>query len=210
MGKAESSKARVTNVGLTLASVYGLNALTIGMVADRAEMSKSGIFALFGSRNALQVEILKAAAVVAEPHVFGPGNGLVGLRRLREFFAAWVGWPERAGLPGGCPFLAASFEFDDLPGPARDVLIVIQSAFIARVTAMVDEARTSGELRADIDVHQLVWEIQAIYAGHHVGHHLMHEPDARRRADEAFSALINRSGPVPASQPNQRKLKVAT
>ena len=190
MTKAESTKARATEVGLSLVSSVGLASISIARVAEQAGLSKSGLFAHFGSKDALQIEILLAAARLAEERVFGPSDPLPpGLPKLRVFFESWLGWAQRAGLPGGCPFAAAAFEFDDVDGPVRNALIEIQRRLVSRIELLVEEAIGVGELRPEVDPSQMAWEIMAIYTGHHVSQRLLRDNSADQRAMDAFGRL---------------------
>src|SRR5215213_1269244 len=119
--KGDRSRARILDAAVELASVQGLGSLTIGPLADRLGLSKSGLFAHFRSKEALQVETLERAAelfreAVIVPVRAEPDRG----KRLTVFFQRWISWLDRSGLSGGCPILAAAVEFDDVPGPVRD------------------------------------------------------------------------------------------
>jgi AcrR family transcriptional regulator len=191
--KGDRTKTVVTRAALELVSEVGLGGLTIATLADRVSMSKSGVFAHFASKEALQIEVLGAARDLARQAVFDAAkNRDGGLAQLVEFFQLWTGWATRSGLPGGCPFVAAVFEFDDLDGPVRDTLSAIQFEFFVRVTDLVRDAVASGELRADTDIDQVVWETVAIYNGHHVAQRFVRDPSADVRAQTAFNSLIER------------------
>jgi AcrR family transcriptional regulator len=169
--KGDRTKTVVTRAALELVSEVGLGGLTIATLADRVSMSKSGV----------QQAVFDAAK---------KRDG--GLAQLVEFFQLWTGWATRSGLPGGCPFVAAVFEFDDLDGPVRDTLSAIQFDFFVRVTDLVRGAIASGEFRADTDIDQVVWETVAIYNGHHVAQRFVRDPSANVRAQTAFNSLIQR------------------
>jgi AcrR family transcriptional regulator len=119
--KGDRTRARILDEAVELASVQGLGALTIGPLADRLGLSKSGLFAHFRSKEALQVETLEHAAELFRADVTEPIRAVPDRAdRLRVFFARWIAWLEDSGLTGGCPILAAAVEFDDVPGPVRD------------------------------------------------------------------------------------------
>jgi AcrR family transcriptional regulator len=191
--KGDSTKTVVIRAALDLVSEAGLGGLTIAALAERVGMSKSGAFAHFASKEALQIEVLKAAGDLAQRAVFDAATSREGgLAQFVEFFGLWKGWATRSGLPGGCPFAAAVFELDDLEGPVRDALSGIQFGFLERVSELVRGVVTSGEFHADTDVAQVVWETVAIYNGHHAAQRFMRDPSADARAQTAFDNLIQR------------------
>lgn len=121
--KTESTHQRILGRGLEIVSERGLSAVTLGGLADRAEMSKSGLFAHFRSKEYLQIELLRTAEEAIGREVVTPAmEAPEGLPRLRALVGRWLGWAARSGLPGGCPLYGAAFEFDDTEGPVRDYL----------------------------------------------------------------------------------------
>ena len=122
LAKGDRTRTRILDEAVELASVQGLGSLTIGPLAERLGLSKSGLFAHFRSKEALQVETLNRAAALFEEAVIArvraePDRS----KRLRLFFEYWIAWLNDSGLSGGCPILAAAIEFDDVPGPVHDV-----------------------------------------------------------------------------------------
>ena len=110
-----STRQRILDRGLALASQSGLTGVTLGVLADQVGMSKSGLFAHFRSKETVQVELLTHMAEFARARVVDPAmTARDGLPRLRELVRNWFGWAQRAGLPGGCPVAAGLFEFDDI------------------------------------------------------------------------------------------------
>src|SRR5262249_31897124 len=121
LAKGDRTRARILDEAVELASVQGLGGLTIGPLADRLGLSKSGLFAHFRSKEELQVETLDRAAerfraLVTEPLRAVPDRAT----RLRTFFNGWIDWLDTSGPAGGCPILAAAIEFDAVPGPVHD------------------------------------------------------------------------------------------
>jgi AcrR family transcriptional regulator len=203
--KGSNTKNRICVEALDHVSKHGLCDLTIGGLADRVGMSKSGLFAHFSSKESLQIGVLRAAQKLAQQAVFdGYPEGLDALGRLANFFERWTGWATRSGLPGGCPFVAAVFEFDDRDGPIRDELMAIQGDFFVRVIGLVQDAVDSRQLFADTDVTQVVWEIVAIYNGHHVAQRFLRDSAADQRAKTAFQGLLARYQPT---QPTTHKVR---
>jgi len=119
--KGDRTRARILDEAVELASVQGLGTLTIGPLAERLGLSKSGLFAHFRSKEALQVETLERAAELFRADVTEPIRAVPERAdRLRVFFERWIAWLEHSGPTGGCPILAAAVEFDDVPGPVHD------------------------------------------------------------------------------------------
>jgi AcrR family transcriptional regulator len=165
--------------------------LTIGSLAEATGMSKSGLFAHFGSREELQVAVLKHgearfAETVLRPALTAPR----GLARLRAMFVNWLDWAHSSELPGGCPMLAASSEFDDRPGPVREQLARGQREWIAALKLGVALAIEAGELARGTDPEQLVFEMYGISLATHHYRRLLGHTGARERALAALEELF--------------------
>lgn len=195
MGKGEQTRSTVVEMALGLASIHGLHGLSIGDLANRTGLSKSGLFAHFGSKEHLQQAVLEVAAERFVDQVVRPALKVPrGLTRLRALFDNWLEWLkgyERTGT-GGCPILGAAFELDDQAGPLRDMLVRQQSEWIASLERMVDGAKLTGEVRADIDSAQVAFELQGIALSSHFAAHLVRDPLAEPRARAAFEGLLSR------------------
>src|SRR5947209_19261886 len=125
--KGSQTRAAILDAALQIASKLGLEGLTIGSLADATGMSKSGLFAHFGSREDLQLAVLEHAAQKYGQIVFIPVLRIErGLPRLRALFERWLDWTIESGLPGGCIMISAAAEYDDRPGPIRDAVIANQ------------------------------------------------------------------------------------
>lgn len=158
-------------------------------------MSKSGLFAHFRSKEAVQIALLERAAALADEHVVAPALRVgPGLPRLRTLIDAWIGWTRRAGLSGGCPVAAGLFELDDAHGDTRDALMRMESHWRDLLSNCTAEAVEAGHLSSDLDVGQFVWELSGIYLSHHASVRFLHDPAADRRADAALGALFERAG----------------
>lgn len=190
-----NAKTRLLEAGLDLLSREGMGGLTLGRVADAAALSKSGLFAHVRSKEQLSIALLDAGADLARRHVVVPAmQAPSGLARLRALIDRWLGWSGRAGLSGGCPIAAALFELDDRPGPVRDHVAMLELRWRALLRGLVSEAVGQGELRADLDVEQVVWELCGIYLSHHSASRFLHDPLSDERAKRAVEALIERAG----------------
>jgi len=194
MRKGQRTRQDILGQAVALASEYGLEGLTIGSLADRLGMSKSGLFAHFGSKEELQLATLANARERFERIVFAPALAAPrGLPRLRELFRRWLAWADDPETPGGCVILGATVEYDDRPGPVRDALLASQQDLRTALARAVEIAVAEGDLRGDTDPRQFAFELFAIvYAAHH-DRRLLGDPDFARHATTAFEALIARN-----------------
>lgn len=191
MRKGARTREAILDEAVDLASVSGIEGLSIGELAKRTGMSKSGLFGHFGSRQALQKAVLEKAASIFVDIVVAPARGHPrGLKRLRALFENWVNWSAKAPYSGGCPLMSASFELDDRPGPARDYLAWTQREWMRILTANLERAVEEGELAPDTDCIQLAQEIYASAVGFEVTHRLMDDTDTEHRARRAFERMV--------------------
>lgn len=197
--KAETTRTRVIEEGLQTLSQGGLSSVTIGRLADATGLSKSGLFAHFRSREALELALLDETARMARIHVVEPAmRNPAGLPRLMALVGLWFGWSARAGLCGGCPLAAALFELDDVAGLLRDRVAELDAEWRTLLAAQIDEAVGLGHLNAGTEADQIVWELWGIYLAHHSSMRFNHDPEADRRAQHALVALLRRCGADPA------------
>ena len=191
MGKGEQTRQAILDEAFAMASCIGVGGLSIGALAERAHMSKSGVFAHFGSKEDLQLAVLREsqarlADAVVRPALRQPR----GLARLRAIVTNWLDWTRACNLPGGCVINAAAAEFDDQPGPLRDEVRNSLQALSHSLGQTVAKAVEAGELRADIDIDQFVFELNGIYQATQQRRRLFDDPDADRRALVAFDRLV--------------------
>jgi AcrR family transcriptional regulator len=191
MGKGEQTRDAILERAIRLASEVGLEGVTIGRLADALELSKSGLFAHFSSKEALQVQMIDRAAerfieVVVRPALAAPR----GEPRLRALFERWLRWPRAVPQPGGCIFVQAAVELDDRPGPARDRLVKLQREWLETIAATVRGARELGHLRADVDPQQFAFELYGIMLVSHHHARLLRDRAAEDRALRAFERLL--------------------
>lgn len=197
MGNLASTRERILDQGLALMSQAGLEGVTLGVLADQVGMSKSGLFAHFRSKQEVQIRLLEHTAVVGAAYIIAPSmKEPAGLPRLKALVRNWFGWAPRAGLPGGCPVAAGLFEFDDVEGPVRDKISQMEAEWRGLLTTTVADACSLGHLRSDLDAAQFVWELCGIYLSHHAAQRFLKSPDADRRAQTAFAALLERAAPA--------------
>lgn len=191
MRKGERTREAILDGAWRLATELGLEGVTLGRLADELELSKSGLFAHFASKENLQVQTLERAAERFTEEVVRPALDVQGgERRLRTLFERWLEWPRRVRQPGGCIFVAAAAELDDRPGPARDRLVALQREWRATITRVVKRAQELGEFRRDVDAEQLAFELQGIGLVCHESARLLRDPRAVERARAAFERLV--------------------
>jgi AcrR family transcriptional regulator len=197
--KGEATRQAILNHALKLASQVGMEGLTIGRLAEDLGMSKSGLFAHFRSKETLQVEVLRAArdrfvAAVVRPALAAPR----GEPRVRALFERWLVWEQSPPLPGGCPFVAAAFELDDRPGPARDFLVQTERDWMETLGGVARTAVQEGDFRPDLDCEQFAQDLWGITLAYVHATRLIRDPKARSRAEIAFDALV-RGARAPAA-----------
>jgi AcrR family transcriptional regulator len=198
--KGEQTRVAILDAALAIASKLGLEGLTIGSLADATGMSKSGLFAHFGSREDLQLAVLEHAAQRYGEIVLRPALKVSrGLPRLRSLFEGWLDWTIASGLPGGCIMISAAAEYDDRPGPIRDAVIANQHRGSAISEKAVRLAIEEGHLRPDTDPEQIAFEMLGIVLANHNHRRLLGDKEARKRAIKAFDELVARHA-MPAAR----------
>jgi len=197
MSKGEATRSRILDHAMQLASRDGLDGLTIGSLSEALSLSKSGLFAHFGSKEALQLAVLEHTrarfAAHLEPYLRGIAKGLP---MLLAFARAWLDWVASSDLPAGCPLLGATFELEAREGPAREYLMKVHGDSHLRLTGMIQDAVEAGQLERGLDVAQLIFELRGIVLAFHEALHVIRSNHARSRADRALTALVSRHAPV--------------
>jgi AcrR family transcriptional regulator len=192
MSKGEQTRERIVDKAWQLASRDGLSGLSLGKLAGELGLSKSGLFAHFGSKEELEVEVLKAAAERFTAQVLRPAMSAPrGVARLRKLFKNWLGWANDPEQLGGCIFMAAAAELDDTEGPQRDFLVAAQKGLLAALAKGARLAIEEGELRRDLDAEQFAFEMLGIVMAYHHGHRLLRDSKAESRAKTAFERLLS-------------------
>jgi AcrR family transcriptional regulator len=191
MRKGELTRAAILDVALDLASRDGLEGLTIGLLADKMNMSKSGVFAHFGSREDLQIEVLKLYNHHFEQEVFYPSmKEMRGLPRLRAMFARWV---KRVSveIASGCIYISGAVEYDDRPGAIREELAGMVRTWQGALRRCVKQSIDMAHLRADTDPDQLVYEMYGLILALHHDARFLKVPGSVNRAEAGFERLVN-------------------
>ena len=190
--KGQQTKTAIVDTALRMAAQVGLEGLSIGALAEAMEMSKSGVFAHFGSRDELQISVVREYYARFEQEVFQPAMAEPrGLPRLRSLFAHWMRFTS-AELDSGCIFISGAVEFDDRPGPVRDALIAAVSAWMDAMTRAVAQARQEGHLLADADEHQIAFEIHGLILVLHYEARFLRRSGAMERALQGFDNILAR------------------
>ena len=190
MRKGEQTRAAILDVALELASRNGLEGLTIGLLADRMSMSKSGVFAHFGSREDLQLEVVKLYHHRFEQEVFYPSiKEARGLPRLVAMYTRWV---KRVSveIASGCIYISGAVEYDDREGPIREQLVSMVRAWQDALLRSIEQAVEVRHLRADLDAAQLVFEMHGLILALHHDARFLRNPGAVERARAAFERLV--------------------
>lgn len=177
------TRQAILSRAVDIASVHGLEGLTIGYLAEQLSMSKSGLFAHFGSKEDLQLATVDAARQlfiekVSKPAIAAP-KGMPRLWRLIDY---WLAMVEKNVLKGGCFFSAASFEFDSRRGVVRDRIAAIMREWIGVLTRAITEAQKAGHLDAKADATRLAFEFHATAMGAHWAYQLLDDRGAYSRA----------------------------
>jgi AcrR family transcriptional regulator len=196
ISKGQQTREAIVAQAYDLARRDGLEGLTIGALAERVGMSKSGVFAHFGSREELQLAVLENATTHVTQAVFLPAfKAPRGLPRLRALIEGWYRFV--TGLErGGCLVLAAVGEYDDKPGPIRDQLVVYQRQIRAQMVRTATMAIEVGHLRSGSDPEQIAFEVYAMMLALHHDLRLFNDPLALQRTRGAIDAVIDRFLPV--------------
>lgn len=192
--KGQQTKAAIVDAALGLATQIGLEGLSIGALAEVMHMSKSGVFAHFGSREELQISVIREYHGRFEEEVFFPAlQQSRGLPRLRALFHNWM-MRTSVEIDSGCLYISGAVEFDDRPGPVRDALASSVQTWLTALNRAVVQAREAGHLRADTDEHQIAFEIHGLVLALHYEARFLKTPGSIERANTAFSNILGRCG----------------
>ena len=203
MQKGQQTKAAIVDAALGLATQIGLEGLSIGALAEVMRMSKSGVFAHFGSREELQISVIREYFARFEEEVFYPAlKEPKGLPRVQALFGNWM---KRVAveLQSGCIFISGAVEFDDRPGPVRDALATSVQTWLAAMHRAVVLAKEAGHLRPDADERQIAFEIHGLILALHYEARFLKTPGAMERTLQAFQNILGRYDSQAGSAPVQ-------
>jgi AcrR family transcriptional regulator len=189
--KGELTRNAILDRATSLASKVGLDGLTIGALATDLELSKSGLFAHFRSKEALQLQVLEHGAAAFVELVIRPALAEPrGEPRMRALFEHWLEWAQSSPLPGGCLFVQAAVELDDRPGPVRDRLVQFQQQWIGVIVTSMELGIAAGAFLNVTDPEQFAQDVYGVMLAYHHASRLLRDPRAEARARRAFDALL--------------------
>jgi AcrR family transcriptional regulator len=191
--KGERTRQAILETAVDIASVAGLEGLTIGQLAQKLSMSKSGLFAHFGSKEDLQLATVDAARSIFIQAVIRPTfEAERGLSRLWKLCDVWLAYVGEGVFRGGCFFAAAAAEFDSRPGPVRDRIAAIMKEWLATLAQVVTDAQHDGQFDRSVDPAQLAFEINALEMGANWAFQLYGDQQAFGRARAATLERLHR------------------
>lgn len=208
LGKGPTTRARIIDDAIRLVSVEGLAGLTIGRLAERTGMSKSGLFAHFESRESVELAVLGEAIARFRDAVVLPAlREPRGEPRIRALIDGWHAWSnDHAAMPGGCLLLQAAVELDDRPGPALDLVAEAMRQWSETLRRAAAIAMEEGHFRNDLDPALFAFQVQGIILASHQAERLLRVPGSATRMRRAVDALIDWARPVaPIPTPRSRR-----
>jgi len=192
--KGQQTKMAIVDAALGLATHVGLEGLSIGALAEATNMSKSGVFAHFGSREELQISVIHQYFTLFERDVFYFAMQQPrGLPRVNALFANWMRLVAEE-IQAGCIFISGAVEFDDRPGPVRDALATSVQTWLDAMDRAIVMARDCGHLRADVDEQQMAFEIHGLILALHYEARFLKKPASIARANKGFENILVRYG----------------
>lgn len=197
--KGQQTKAAIVDAALGLATQIGVEGLSIGALAEVMGMSKSGVFAHFGSREELQISVVREYHARFEDEVFFPAlSAPRGLPRLRAMFGNWM---RRSSIEidQGCIYISGAVEFDDRPGPVRDALATSVKTWHAAMKRAIVIAKEEGQLQGGVDADQMLFEIHGLILALHYEARFLRTPGSIARATHGFDNILARYGASPCA-----------
>ena len=186
------SRSAILGEAARLATVEGIDGLSLARLAQKVGMSKSGLFAHFGSKEELQLATIDAATAIFETEVVVPADAApTALERLRLLAAGYLRYIEADTFPGGCFFASVLSEVDMHPGKVRDRLVSFLGDWLGRLDAVIREAQGEGGLNPAEDPAQLTFEIEAALFLANAQFVVMHTPEPIERARTAITRRID-------------------
>jgi len=194
MNKGEQTRETILDTALAEASTFGLDGISIGGLAKKVELSKSGLFAHFDSKEDLQLQVLRTATERFVESVLAPAlTEPRGEPRVRALFDNWLVWSRSSFLPGGCVFIATANELDDRPGTLRDYLVQSQRDWLDALATAARIAVAEGHFRPDLDLRQFAYDFYSVILAYHHFGRLLRDPQTEERCRTAFEGLLERS-----------------
>ena len=190
--RGEQAREQILNRAIEIASVEGIEGLSLGVLAKELGRSKSGLFAHFANKEALQLEVLETASQKLTDQVLRPSlREPRGLPRLKALMGNWGRWArEESKMPGGCVFVSASVELDDKPGAVRDRLVEIQRAWLDAMRRVIETGIAQGHFREDLDAEQMAFEVYSVMLGSHHYFRLLGDEAVVQRVRTSFARIL--------------------
>ncbi|WP_286998363.1 MULTISPECIES: TetR/AcrR family transcriptional regulator [Comamonas] len=199
--KGLQTKAHIIDAALQLAMHNGLESLSIGGLAEVTQMSKSGVFAHFGSREELQISVIREYHQRFEQEVFYPAMQVArGLPRLRALFDNWMK-RTTIELDSGCIYISGAIEFQDNIGPVREALVNSVGTWHAALRRTIEQCKELGDLPVDADADQILSEIHGLILVLHYEARFLRSAGALQRALTGFEHILQRCGDRAAATP---------
>ena len=190
--KGQQTKAAIIEAALGLATQIGLEGLSIGALAEITQMSTSGVFAHFGSREELQISVIREYFTRFEHEIFYPSlQEARGLPRVKALFDNWM-TRVAVEIQSGCIFISGAVEFDDRPGPVRDALASSVQTWLDALYRAIVQAQDCGQLRVQADAHQIGFEIHGLILALHYEARFLKNPGSLDRANAGFANILAR------------------
>jgi AcrR family transcriptional regulator len=200
--RGDHTRGRILRRAMDIASLEGLEGLTIGRLATELEVSKSGLFAHFGSKEELRLAVVSSAVELFVAQVIEPAwNEPPGLPRLIRLCDNWLGYSERRVFPGGCFLYSVGAEYDARPGRVRDAIATAKRDWLALYRHTIRDAQQLGELRADVDPVRLAFELDALVNAANSAALLLDDADAYDMARTSIRTLLRTLATDPARVP---------
>jgi AcrR family transcriptional regulator len=190
----QGTRSLILQAAFEIVGVYGFAGVTLGHLARKVGMSKSGLFAHFKSIEQVHLALITYAVDVFRSDVILPAlEADEGLPRLEATMSKWLEWTARPGTFGGSPLIAGFFEFDDREGAVRDSLLEQEVAWRDHLRQLVAATVATGAFRQDLNSEQFVSELCGIYYSFHVSARFLRSPESRTTALLAVDGLLNRA-----------------
>lgn len=193
----KDTKQKIFDEALNMLGEDGFSGITLGTLANRVGLSKSGLFAHFKSKDELEEQLLTQVTGKSNAFIAAALSEPPGIGRLTAFFQGWLGWTGKAGMKGGCPITAGFFEYDDAPleNSTRMKLQKISADWHKTLLSICSETVEAGGLKADLDLEQFLFELYGIYLSHHVYLRFNGDEKADKKAMKAFTRLVEDNRP---------------
>lgn len=190
MSRGIETRKQILQTAFELSSMFGLEGLSIGELAKKVGMSKSGLFGHFKSKEKLQILVLDYASEIFTRRIILPAlSEPRGLPRIKKMMINWQDW-SNTYLPGGCPFISAVVEYDDRPGPVREHLREIQLTMLGTLEKAFQITAQEGQIHHNADCKQLAYELYGNMLSFHIYNRLLQDPNAHERFEQGLDAII--------------------